>query len=707
MPYENYDPYMDRRRSYRNDGESLINFSQFQPTFVGRPVAEIGGAYKSYREQSDFINNTEDILAQTLSQANVDPKDRAGIAERVNMLNAGVKDISEAGDFGPARIKLRNLYNKFSNDQFIPAATARYQNKIKALEEARKGVESGYYSPDRYALQSQKIENAFTPTTADINGMYDKEYIAPIGAKEFDFDKFLNTWMANKKAQLTTDGLYQTVDPDTGLTKWYSYKDNRYISEQDLIDEAVASLQTNNEAKPVVQDYVDIQNSKGVPTTEKDFLTGIATPYAQNFAEDSFTQRWMMGNYDDWQVWKKKYDYENQVNFPPANYNLATGVTQPNPLITALDPYNTTSPTGGSMTDQTINALADTWKMVAKTFTSDLPHIMKDAFIPGAATPKDPLPQYDPTGLTYDIVKLYNGSSNRDKVDLVLKNRFSTTLKSLVDEYIARTKSKDEVNKIMTGVDGVLKSFTNVISNDYIQTPTTNKEKEALNQYILGMQEDYPTIEIDANGNINKIPDLVGVSIYDTKANKFVTLDEFKQDLVSKSNGKERKVTMNLKGTYGADNSIVTTTGDYGMFNAGVYDIGDKEYAIGSKRPPSYGDILINSIAQMRTTPGMTDDLPVFPTLDSNGEVVDPGARVTVNLGPKDFQGRDTYTYTLSLTPSGNKLIQNDITTKHGQQAATIMAASGYGDLLNTNSKTFKSPYELTDAIYKLGQLSK
>ena len=114
MPYENYDPYMDRRRSYRNDGESLINFSQFQPTFVGRHVAEIGGAYKSYREQSDFINNTEDILAQTLSQANVDPKDRAGIAERVNMLNAGVKDISEAGDFGPARIKLRNLYNKFS-----------------------------------------------------------------------------------------------------------------------------------------------------------------------------------------------------------------------------------------------------------------------------------------------------------------------------------------------------------------------------------------------------------------------------------------------------------------------------------------------------------------------------------------------------------------------------------------------------------------
>ena len=107
---------------YPSAGQSLLNFSQFQPTFIGKPVNEMGQAMQAFRTQADAILDTRDALGQTLAQAQVHPNDRGMIVERKRWLDEGIKDVVNSGDFGPATIQMRNLLNRFKQDPGLPAA---------------------------------------------------------------------------------------------------------------------------------------------------------------------------------------------------------------------------------------------------------------------------------------------------------------------------------------------------------------------------------------------------------------------------------------------------------------------------------------------------------------------------------------------------------------------------------------------------------
>ena len=682
--------YGRARAPYYNPGQSLINFSQFQPTFVGQPIAEMGQAYKSYRDTADIIMNSEDALAETLAQANVDPIDRPGLVERKQWLDEGIKKIAASGDFGPAKIQMRNLLNRFRQDQFIPAAENRYKQKLEAIKTVNTMAANQELSPQRLELKLNDINKTFTATTPDQYGKYTTEYIPPVAEKEFDFHTFLTQFMENKKKTLEGLGytpVYGMVpsnpndinSPKVERLLAFRHGVHGEIPVAALEQEASDALRVNGKAKPTIRDlsryYTDKSITDQNPTlakTEDQIITDMVIPYAELFGVNE-----VVPDYD------RIFDYSNNnapsTYQPPTNTNIAT---MPG-LVTNETPY-------------------DFGKMQA---------------YPGPILSQSYYT--DPNGITRTSAPKYNLNALPDKEKAVAM-RMVTGLYGIDAKKIATDWNTKEIQDMLDVVFanlGNLSSGSKIVNNKAIQYDPGSKHlyERGVNSDSKIDDETYQTRLLfglnpgDITKDATPSAALQGRKFYNLSTNQEMTYKEV-EDLLKITNMTKGVGNPAVRITHELtpENYIPFVTGNYGFNRATIAQIGTQSIAI-SQDPTDINeeDILLNKISSAALAPKQLIPMPEF--YNSNLVTMEAGTGAT---------GNPIFTYTNSMTPTGQAAMDKDISDNILQDARVriefdkIRAANPswrYGDIISearaivrANNSTSITPKEqqLIDDYY-------
>lgn len=645
MPYETYNPYGNRRFvPYQNEGQSLLNFSTFQPTFIGQPIQEMGAAYKAYRDTADMILDTGDALGQTLSQMNVDPKDRPMLAQKKLELDSMLKDVAATGDFAPARVKMRNVLNTVKQDQFYPAAENKYAMKLKAIEEANKKAGDLKVGPERLGIYLNKVENSFNPTVPDpVTGMYNKEFIAPPLPDDFDYHTFLSQFMSNETKKLTDLGLspiYVDIktdpnDPNSPTVKrlfGYGKGTKAEITVDELKRKAVDALSYNEKAMPTTTDLADYYK-----TTKEDFLKTIVRPYAETFSVDDKVMDYIKATeYDN-----TTPNYSNNVGpYPPQITTVPGIVTKQNPMnFSVMQAYNQPTPTASYYTN------------------------------PGDET-RTSAPKYNVAALP---------ENERKIAYRMLENLYGVTQQEIGKNY--NTKRIQDVLESVYNSLTSLSTGEQIINNKAIQyVPNSNyryvagenldpkmDDETYLTKKIFGINPGQKGVQPTPSTSLKNVP------MYNLSTNEEITYDDL-NDMVSYTDAAGQKIYPALRVTHELtpENLLPFVTGNYAYNRGVIVQVGDETLVIGtdpSEIKPE--DILLNKISSATLAPGQLVNIPEF----YNSKLI------TMKAGT-DATGSPIYTYTTNIDKSDIASMDNDVSSQILNAARTRIA---YDQLKSTN----------------------
>lgn len=642
MPYETYNPYGNRRVvPYMNEGQSLLNFSTFQPTFIGQPIQEMGAAYKAYRDTADMILDTGDALGQTLSQMNVDPKDRPMLAQKKLELDSMLKDVATTGDFAPARVKMRNVLNTVKQDQFYPAAENRYAMKLKAIEEVNKKAGNLDIGPQLRDIYLKDIESSFSPTDPDVNGIYTKEFIPRQLSNEFDFHKFLREFASDNRLSWKSLG-YNPIereikinpdDPNSPTVKRlvaWQHGITGEIKADDLETMASAALRSNDIAKGSIIDLTRYANEiEGRGITEDTMIKQIVRPYAENFAYSDIRPA-----YDA----AKDYDLNNPNLYQTQQqFGISGGVSVPSPISGGLGSFATTNfPYGGASGSSGYGSISGGIGQTSAPaqFKYNIPSIIGDPKMHSIA---NTILSQSPFQTDLEKLSKFDPSKDGDW-------RYVNTALDYLDT---------EMKRIAT-IGSQIVNDMYPITDPYL-TATKNQEMFGLNYKIDSngnVSFDEPTLEFKDGYQVNSL-DLKNATIIKDSTKEKLSYEDFIKEIKEDNFGSSSATTtanipLRLRGVYNPDNTLAYVNDDASLLKAGVYNIGGENYIIGTNTIPfNDNDLMQRDIGKTRYLPGYYTDFS-----SDAGQIWFPDTKIKANNYATNTDGRPLFNYELKTKSS-------------------------------------------------------
>lgn len=311
-------PFYQYMQGRGNRGSSYLNFKPYMPTFIGRPVQEIGQMYQAFDKNLRYINDVQDALDVAMSDAELGIKEEDWhIAQRrKDAIRTSLSQVAESGNFRAAGLIVNKALKDFQTDNALKAARMRAEDYDKKMEEIRT---SEHYHPKQ--KEFYLTHTPFTPTT-DVSGYYPTTFDAPTPAPMVDMNKLLLPIANSIKAEISSLGLEAVEDPDTGLVAYWTDGENTrwsrervskilegviagdpnasaYVADlskayntDDALAAAAMAGMFDEEGNPLISEEA-YQNYMDAKTTE--LVRDIARPYVDAIAVDQSKERYIMG----------------------------------------------------------------------------------------------------------------------------------------------------------------------------------------------------------------------------------------------------------------------------------------------------------------------------------------------------------------------------------------------------------------------------
>lgn len=214
----------------RQSNGSMLNFSTYQPVYVGRPIEQIESTLQSLSEKNKQIAGNIDAVDLALDSQTINPGDEQFRTAAKDRVRSGISEIMDSDDYSFIEGKVGKIAKDVYSDKGLNAAVSRTAGYNKHQEMLDQAFMNGNIDNEMYRAEKRK---PYIQTQADEFGNYNPVYQTEVVRPKMDVDGALKSFtsgiapefLKSKGIEVSknADGVIEYIDYSSGKGEELSY----------------------------------------------------------------------------------------------------------------------------------------------------------------------------------------------------------------------------------------------------------------------------------------------------------------------------------------------------------------------------------------------------------------------------------------------------------------------------------------------------